>query len=97
MDDHTIQRLRQLLRGMDPYELEVVLTQCVGRFRSAGEYVRAELGRQLDEELVWALEYLDADALAEELQARGILVVLEDPADGALEAGVFVFRGSRSG
>jgi hypothetical protein len=94
MEDLAIERLKQILSWMQPHELDVVVQACLGRFRSAAEYVERELQREFEDEWPWLVEILDIEAITAVWLEEGRITTVDEPADGEIPAGVFVFRGS---
>lgn len=94
MEDLAIERLKQILSWMQPHERDVVVEACLGRFRSAAEYVERELQRQFEDEWPWLVELIDVEASTAMWLEEGRITMLDDPGDGEISAGVYVFRGS---
>ncbi len=93
MEDLALVRLSQILEWMLPHERDVVLAAYLGRFHSPGEYVRRELAGWIDGVYWWLAEYINFESLAATWLSGGRIVVVDDPGDGEIAAGVFVLRG----
>lgn len=93
MEDLALVRLAQILAWMRPHERDVVLSTYLGRFRSPGEYVRRELAAWIEGPLWWLASSINYEAIARAWLSGGRIVLVEDPGDGQIAAGVFVLRG----
>lgn len=93
MEDLALVRLAQILEWMPPHERDVVLASYLGRFRSPGEYARRELAGWIEGALWWLAEHIDYESFAAIWASGGRIVLVDDPGDSEVPAGVFVLRG----